>query len=223
MRANFLLPLLLAVTLSACSSFGGEIPSKAAHFDGLEARPVDLPAFDRIVFNADAKITLRMGSKPVLILSTEPDHFTHLNAIVTDGELLIEHTGHHSGRRYVKLDIVTPDLSAIKIDANVNAELSGIEVGDITIDFDGIGEITIEGSCQRVTYNISSIGEFDASRFLCQDVVAQISGIGDATIFADGNLSLVVSGIGDVTVVGKPRIDKIRSRGIGSVSFSSRD
>lgn len=218
MRVSSLLLPILAATLPACS-FTGEIPSKPAHFDKLEARAIDLPAFDRIVFDADALITLRMGAPRALMLSTEPDHFAHLTTVVTDGELLIQHTGRHSGRRYVMLDIVAPELNAVEIDAVVDADFSDIAAEDITIEFDGIGEVTFQGSCERVTYNISSIGDFNAAKFLCHDVVAHISGIGSATIFADGLLSLDVSGIGDVTVRGNPRIDKMHTGGIGDVSF----
>lgn len=223
MRLNSLFILLLAASLSACSAFRGEVPSKAKHFDALEARPIALPAFNRIVFDADALITLRMGAPRALVLSTEPDHFGHLSADVVDGELLIRHTGKHSGRRYVMLDIVTPDLAAVEIHAVVEADFRDIKAENITIEFDGIGEVTLQGSCQRAAYQLSWIGEFDASQFLCHDVVARISGIGDAAIFADGSLSLEVSGIGDVTVLGGPRVDRMRSSGIGDVSFRKRD
>lgn len=215
--------LLLAATLSACAGFRGEIPSKEAHFDGLEARHFALPAFERIVFDVNAMIILRMGAPSALVLSTEPDHFEHLLTNVTDGELLVQHTGHHSGRRFVKIEIVTGNLTAIQIDSRVKATFLDIEVEDIKIGFDGTGEVTFRGSCQRVQYEISAIGEFDAAQFLCHDVIANISGIGDATIFADGSLSINVSGIGDVTVLGNPRVDQRHSSGIGDVSIYDKD
>lgn len=222
MYRKLLSALLLAATLPACS-FHGEIPSTTAHFKGLEARAIALPAFDRIVFDANALITLRMGHPQTLVLSTEPDHFAHLRASVTDGELLIEHTDRHSGNRYVKIDVVTPDLAAVQLDAVVEADFQDIEVDDIRIGFSGIGDVTFGGSCRRVTYNISAIGDFDAAQFLCHEVIARISGIGDATIYADGSLSLDVSGIGDVTVLGHPRVDRLRSRGMGDVSIQGRN
>lgn len=222
MRVNSFFLMTLAIALSACSGFRGEVPTKAAHFRGLEARSLDLADFDRIIFDADALITLRMGAPRTLVLSTEPDHFDHLRTSVTDGELLVEHTGRHAGRRYVKLDIVTPKLAAVQIDAVVEADFRDIEVVNISIGFDGIGAVTFQGSCRRAVYEISAIGEFDASRFLCHDVVADISGIGDATIFADGSLSLNVSGIGDATVLGNPKVDQLHSSGIGDVSFPDR-
>lgn len=222
MYRKLLSALLLAATLPACS-FHGEIPSTAAHFDGLETRTIALPAFDRIVFDANALITLRMGHPQALVLSTEPDHFAHLRASVTGGELLIEHTGRHSGNRYVKIDVVTPDLAAVQLDAVVEADFQDIQVDDIRVGFSGIGDVTFRGSCQRVTYDISAIGDFDAARFLCHDVTARVSGIGAATIYADGSLSLDVSGIGDVTVLGQPKIKNLRSSGIGDVSIQGRN
>ncbi len=212
--------LMAVMTInSACAAMWAEVPDSKKDFARLEARQIEVEAFDTIRLRGDAYLRIRTGEETSVTLSTEPDHFEHLEVTVHGGELSVRHQGRHRGRRYVALDIVVPSLTGLRIEGAVDAELEDINADVFDLEIDGAGAVVISGSCNRADFRIDGMGSLEAFGFRCHDVRLRFSGIGSAEVWADVKIDLDVSGFGSVDVRGKPVKVRRRVSGIGSVDI----
>ncbi|MEE8370705.1 MAG: DUF2807 domain-containing protein [Sphingomonadales bacterium] len=212
--------LMAVMTInSACAVYRAEVPDSKKEFARLEARQIEVGAFETIYLRSDAYLRIRTGETVSVTLSTEPDHFEHLEVTVHGGELSVRHQGRHRGRRYVALEIVVPSLSGIRIEGAVDAELDDITADVFDLEIDGAGAVVINGTCNRADFRVDGYGSLEAFGFHCHDVRLRFSGIGSAEVWADEKIDLDVSGIGSVDVRGKPVKVRRRVSGIGSVDI----
>ena len=66
----------------------------------------------------------------------------------------------------------------------------------------------------------ASLGGLDAQYFLVDTVNLDLSGLGNATVWARQNANLNLSGLGSVTVHGKPAVNRsVSVDGLGKVSW----
>lgn len=212
---------LLAVlgATSACTGFRAEVPDSEKEYARLESRSFDLAPFERIRLDGDAELRLRVGREQAVVLSTEPDHFDNLRLEVFDGELSIEHRGHHAGRRFVALEISVATLNALSIDGAVEAEITGIDAESFELTIDGAGSLVISGRCGRGDFTFDGKGSLEAFGLLCHRVRLRASSMGSVEVYADQAIDLKVSGIGSVEVRGHPKEVRRKASGIGSVDI----
>jgi Putative auto-transporter adhesin, head GIN domain len=211
--------LVTLATLSACGTNMDRVPDTFTMGGRLQERAFDLDEFSEIYIDVTAKISIRQSTTQSLIINTEADHFGHLVVLVDGDRLMINHDGRHDPKRHIGIIIEVPSLDAITLESVVDARIYDIDAEDFVLDFDGIGDLSISGRCEYAQYDISGIGDFDASDFYCADVKADLSGIGSFDIYASETLRLDVSGIGDVTVSGNPRMLRSSIDGIGSTDI----
>jgi len=208
-----------AISVSACAANTDRIPQTERVLGKLETRSFEVEPVHRIEVEAVAALHVTQGPEQSVRIATEPDHFAALDIRKEGDTLIIDHVKRHRGKRHVRIDITLARLDGLTIDGVVDGELEGIETGDFSLDFDGVGDLEITGSCRNATLVIDGIGDIDLGRFHCRNVQADVSGIGDVSLFASETLTLDASGIGDVTVQGSPRVRSLSKGGIGSVSF----
>ena len=68
----------------------------------------------------------------------------------------------------------------------------------------------------RLTAKLSGAGDIKAGDLKATAADVQISGAGNATVWATGELKARVSGAGDVRYKGQPRVDQ-KVSGVGSI------
>lgn len=215
--------LLIAAFAAPAFAADHDLPDKG-EIAGLEGRDFELAAFDKIKIETVAAIHVRQGGKQSVRVSTEPEHFAALEIEVDDGTLVI---GHDPGDEdddddveyHVAIDITVPALSAFTVEGVIKGELEDIEAAAFALDFEGVGELTIAGSCDDGDFDISGVGAIDTRDFHCKTLDAEVSGVGDVHLHASDAIELEVSGIGRVTVHGDPEKRHVRESGLGGVTF----
>lgn len=214
-----------ALLLIAAPAFADndQVPDKDEIAD-LEGRDLELAAFDKIQLNGAAAIHLRQGGKQSVRISTEPGHFAALQITVDDGTLVIGHDddGEEDDddvEYHVAIDITVPALKALGVEGVISGRLEDIRAAAFALDFEGVGELTIAGSCDHGDFDISGVGAVDTRDFHCKTLEADVSGLGKVHLYASDAIELDVSGIGSVTVHGEPGRRDVHEHGLGGVKF----
>lgn len=190
----------------------------------LEGRDFELAAFDKIEMATVATVHVRQGGRQSVRISTEPEHFAALEIVVEDGTLVIGHDEHDEDddddvEYHVAIDIVVPALSAFGVEGVIDGRLENIEAATFALDFEGVGQLTIAGSCGDGDFDISGVGSIDTRDFHCKNLDAEVSGVGEVHLYASDAIELEVSGIGEVVVHGDPGTRHVHESGLGGVEF----
>lgn len=219
MMSRIFIGLLASAALGACGAIRSEIPNEPADYSNLQPMEFELGDFSEIRISANAELKIRQGENFRVQISTEPDHADALEARVRGNRLIIEHPDRRHSKRHVVIDIETPSLDTLEIDAATDALISDINADHFEINFSGVGEVIVRGQCESLDLTISGIGDFDASEFYCAEADVDISGIGSAGVYASEAVDVRASGIGDVTIYGAPPVRNRDVSGLGSVDF----
>ncbi len=107
-------------------------------------------------------------------------------------------------RNGVKAVITMPELNALEVSGVVDATIAGVDSADFSMNLSGVGEIEVAGRCDNFHANVSGVGELEARGLECRTVDVDISGVGEASVFAADAVDASVSGIGEITVYGVP-------------------
>jgi hypothetical protein len=91
-----------------------------------------------------------------------------------------------------------------------------LEAEEIEGRISGSGDMRLGGKAGEVEIAISGSGNVDASSLMAETCEVHLSGSGDVSVHADGELKVSISGSGDVRYGGKASVDA-RISGSGSV------
>src|SRR4030095_3946559 len=111
----------------------------------------------------------------------------------------------------LKFENLSLDLSGA---CKLNFELSASK---LDVDISGAGNSILNGNVSKVSLDISGAGKFMASSLVAEDYDIDISGTGNAEVYATKTLNVQVSGTGVVKYKGEPVIKKDIS-GTGNVT-----
>jgi hypothetical protein len=110
-----------------------------------------------------------------------------------------------------------------------NISITSQGVGDIDLMLDakqiktkisGTGDITLIGTTQSLDATLSGTGDLKASNLEATKVTANVSGTGDAKVYATQSLAANVSGAGSIIYKGNPTDRTVDITGVGSVRES---
>lgn len=108
---------------------------------------------------------------------------------------------------------------------DVKVELSGacelrmdIDAAKVAVDASGATEINIKGKTRDFSVDASGASSIHCYELLTENTTLEISGGGDAEVFASQSLTVSISGAGDVKYKGNPASVKQDISGAGEVS-----
>ena len=107
-------------------------------------------------------------------------------------------------RKGVDAKLTMPSLDALMVSGVVDGEISGVDAQALRVKISGVGDVEIEGECDRLEASVSGVGDLDAKDLECREVEVSLSGVGDASVFASEAVDAKVSGVGDIDVYGSP-------------------
>lgn len=210
------LSLLIALPACTMGSYGDRVPERK-HFKKMVQKDYDLENFSKITVDLTLDLYITQGDEQKLSIRTEEDHFEHLDISVRHGHLKVDHVKKHRKKRHTSIEIQVTNLEELNLEGAVEVDIQDITPEDFELNFDGIGEIVITGSCINAELNIDGIGALDAYHFKCDHVEANMSGIGSMEVYAAKTIELDASGIGSIDVRGNPKVLHKSVSGIGSV------
>lgn len=127
-----------------------------------------------------------------------------------DGELKVDDNA-------LKVTITAPNINDLSLSGAGNLILQNYDQPSLKVGVSGMGDIEGTGRTDSLTVYISGAGDAELGGLTSRDANVSVSGKGDATLFATGNVNVSVSGMGDVTLKTKPASLTSHISGMGKV------
>jgi hypothetical protein len=233
---SYILILQAAFALCSCT-----FNSTSHESDNRIENERDLEDVSRLYVSGVFNLYLIQGDKPSLKMNGEEDQIKNLK-VTQRGDVLElkfeEIKNNFFGNSKPDVYLTLSELKEMEFDGVGNLrsegpfkvdelELQGNGVGNIFLnleaknieaDFNLMGNLTLEGSAEKITLSNEGIGNIEASQLLTQTMTLNSSGIGKVSVHCTGDLSITVNGIGAVSYTGNPNVIKEEINGIGKVS-----
>ncbi len=175
---------------------------------------LELAGFDRIDIGGVFEVDVTVGGEFSVVVTGAEDAMARLDAVVEDGVLKLDQDEISFGKRPwrnqgMSAVISLPALSGFDLAGVADGEVSGIDSEAFEVNLAGVGDLTLEGSCGRLDARVSGVGELDAEGLQCRDVEVDVSGVGQASVYASETADASVGGIGSIDIYGSPsRVEK---------------
>lgn len=178
--------------------------------DEIVSRKLDLAGFERISVAGVYELDVRVGPEFSIMLSGPAYEMDKVEASVKNGALELAQRKWKKGEKKrndrdgVEAVITMPSLTGLNISGVVEGHVSDIDASRFELTLSGVGDIAIDGECGAFEARVSGVGDLDAKRLECRTAVLNVSGVGDASVFATDEVDVKVSGMGDIDVYGSP-------------------
>ena len=188
-------------------------------------------------FVGDLRIT--QGDEEKLVITADDNVMPLITTEVKDGVLTI---GSKStlgipavnGLRY---DLTVRNLNSLQLSGAGNAEMDGLETGDLTVgvsgagnvsilglqadsvvaNLSGVGNLELGGKAKRQAISLSGAGSYSGGDLETGSADVSLSGLGGATVWATESLDANISGAGNVAYYGNPDVTS-KISGLGDVT-----
>jgi hypothetical protein len=163
--------------------------------------------------NKDNILTIKTKDKISLTKSTK------MNVYVTIKDLTnidIDGVGAVSTTSTLKLENMELKFSGV---GNVSLEMN---CKTLNADISAVGNIMLKGSADEAKMTVSGTGSLSAFDFTVQNLTIDLSGIGNADVHAENEISITSSGVGNVSYTGNAVVKKMNTSGIGKVKKINR-
>lgn len=179
--------------------------------------------FDRIDVGGVFELKVKVGGDYAVTISGAPDEMARLQVNVANGVLELDQKGDRNVKRHwrnagLTATISLPALNGVEVAGVADGEFSGIDAESFRADLSGVGEINLSGTCGHLDANMSGVGDLDAKDLECKDVDVDVSGVGEAVVYASESVDASVNGIGSIEVYGSPANVEKQSSFISSIT-----
>ncbi|KAF0111181.1 MAG: hypothetical protein FD147_1119 [Chloroflexi bacterium] len=93
-----------------------------------------------------------------------------------------------------------------------------LKVNSLIVDMSGVGSIDVAGTCLDQNVVLSGAGNYKSSRLESERTSVKLSGVGNATVWANQSLDAHISGAGAVEYYGNAKITQ-KVSGIGMLKY----
>ncbi|WP_420432516.1 GIN domain-containing protein [Hyphobacterium sp.] len=191
-------------------------------------REVRIRDYQRLEAGGNFNVVFEPNAEPLLRLEGDADDIDDIEIDMRDGELIIRQ--HRGFRRffggYRSLDVTVyltaPDVTAFDLSRGVDAEMTGIDSSELSINVSTGAAATFAGSCGHATVNVSTGADLDGRNFDCASLRVNASTGSDAIVNARDSLVANVSTGADVRTLTNPRDLRMNTSTGGDVHIGPR-
>jgi len=122
-----------------------------------------------------------------------------------------------SGIGAVQADALTGDRLEIEISGAGSMKIKGLTANELVIELSGSGSFDLTGMVVSQQVDLSGFGNYQAGDLRCEMAQIEISGSGNATVWATDSLFATISGLGNLNYYGNPTVSQEVS-GLGKVN-----
>lgn len=219
------------------STLPGSVPGSGV----VVSEKRQIAEFTAVSVDFPVELVIRQGETQSVTVEAEDNLLPQLETRIMYGVLVIERGNVPYGERVnptrmVKVTLTVTDLNRLDFSSagevtidglqteSLSISMSGaglirlqdLDVRELEIDLSGAGSVEASGTATDLQVEVSGVGSFDAGDLAVQTAGAEISGMGGATLWVEGELSAEISGTGSLEYYGSPSVDKSIS-GIGTV------
>jgi hypothetical protein len=185
----------------------------------------ELSGFAHITVEGVYHLDIEVGESFSVQTSGSKKDMAKIEVYVEDGSLVLGMKDNKGGKirgqnnHGVNAIITLPKLDGIEIAGVATGEVSDIDAGRFTVEFAGVGELSLNGNCDDLEFDMAGVGEVDASDLKCENVEVNLAGMGEASVYASESVDANAAGIGQINVYGKPDVVQKSSVFMSSVKI----
>ena len=202
--------------------------------------------FDRIAVKGVGKIFITQGAQQEVTVEADDGLMKRITTEVVDGKLTIDIGRDWVERMSAGLEflssreiifrITAKKLSALEISGACEMEVSTLKTDQLDLKMSGAsnvrvvdlsaaklnaslpgaGKVVVSGKSDDHEISLTGAGNYDAGKLKCKNVKVNMTGVGNATVWATDNLEVAVTGVGNIEYYGSPHI-KQNTTMLGSV------
>lgn len=230
--------LLVSTLFTSCRFIGGKRVKGNGNIK-TEERTVSL--FTKVEVHGAIKVYVSQGELKPVKIETDENLLPYIELIQEGDQLTVKtRNGYNlSSSGDMKIYVTAPSYKRIevsgacdiigetKIDDNENLDLHVSGAGEIKMDVDapeivakisGSGSVNLKGETKRFDLNLSGAANAHCYDLLSENTKVEISGAGDAEVYASVKLDAQVSGAGTVNYKGNAQNINQHVSGAGSVN-----
>ncbi|MCC7401284.1 MAG: DUF2807 domain-containing protein [Chitinophagaceae bacterium] len=236
MRKIFIGSLLALVVFSSCWNVFG----KRVHGNGaITTQARDLSGYNSIDVSGDIDVYVKQDSVSSVKIETDENLLGYI-IITTEGNVLKIYPRNNYNLRpsgSIKVYVSGPEFkrfeasgacdyyseNKISNSESIDLDLSGscdakmeLKAPSVSAEISGSGSVTLKGEAKELKVDGSGSSDFKCFDLMAENVNVDISGSGDAEVFASVKLNVDVSGAGTVKYKGNAAVNQ-RISGSGSV------
>ena len=183
-----------------------------------ESEKKEVPAFKAIETGGAFDVEITCQKPQSVEIEADDNLLPLLETDVSDGVLHVGMKQNYHSRKLIALRIAVPDLNRITISGAGTARVTGVKNENFVINSTGAAKIEAKGETKAVEIRNSGAGLIDAHELRSSKAEVNLSGAGQAEVYASEQLDVAISGVGRVTYSGQPKVINKNISGIGSVS-----
>ena len=228
----FLFAIFFIAALSSCNTMTGNGDVKK------ETRSPGI--FTKVHSSGSADVEITSRSNCAVTVEDDENLLPYLETNVENGTLNIRYQhGIFVSDDHAKIYITAPSLSGVTTSGASNITLNGVlqnsdkisfntsGVGNIdgevdapavSVTISGTGTVKLHGLTKDFDCDISGVGHAECGNLESENTKVDVSGVGDAHVFASVHLSAKVTGAGNIYYRGNPQNPEIQTSGVGNVT-----
>lgn len=170
-------------------------------------RSFDISGFTKIELNTSTDLKVEVGPDYSITMTGDEDRIEKMEFDLSGDELEISSGRNRSffgfGRNdhgHVDIFITMPDIKAMSIHGSGDAEITGVDNDEISLEIHGSGDLYVSGRSKEVDIEIHGSGDIEMDEVSGNNVTIEIEGSGNVEF--DGGtcnyLEIEIDGSGDV-------------------------
>ena len=178
----------------------------------------ELPAFKAVETGGAFDVEITCQKPQSVGIEADDNLLPLIETDVSDGVLHVGMKQNYHSSKLIALHIAVPDLNRVTISGAGTARVTGVKNENFVINSTGAAKIEAKGETKAVEIRNSGAGLIDAHELRSARADVNLSGAGQAEVYASEQLDVTISGVGRVTYSGQPKIINKNISGIGTVS-----
>ena len=226
-----LLSVFFIAALSSCKMISGN--------GNVKKETRNPGTFTKIHSSGSADVVITSGSDCSVTVEDDDNLLPYMETVVENETLQIHYRdGISVTNDHAKIYVTAPTLSdvttsgtsdiilsdVLRNPAKISFHSSGtgnidgeVDAPAISVSLSGTSTVKLQGRTKDFDCQISGVGHADCGNLESENTKVNVSGVGDAHVFASVRLDATVSGTGNVYYRGNPQNPQIHTSGVGSI------
>lgn len=226
-----LLAIFFVAALSSCKMISGN--------GNVQKETRNPGTFTKVHSSGSADVVIMNGNNCTVTVEDDQNLLPYMETVVNNGTLDIHYRdGVSVTNDHAKIYVTAPTLDGVTTSGTSDIILSDllhnpgkitfktsgtgsiegeVDAPAISASLSGTGTVKLRGRTKDFDCRISGVGHADCAKLQSENTTVDVSGVGDAHVFASVHLKATVSGTGSVYYRGNPQNPEIHTTGVGSV------
>jgi hypothetical protein len=170
-----------------------------------------------IEVNGVFDVHLAIGTPQQVSLSGDDNLLAQIRTEVHNGILTVDSRRSICVKTDLRLDVRVPAIESVAAGGSVSLRAENITGRRFALTLDGSSHARIQGDCRHFEAVLLGATGLEAEGLKAEHVTIQLTGAGEAAVYAAKRLDAKISGVGTVTYAGSPAEIHPEITGVGEL------